>query len=552
MKAFRTALTSLSLLLVTFSVSVTTIADDGLSVEQARLKAHIDFLASDALLGRAAGSREFEIAARYVASQFEQLGMRPAGTDGSFFQEVPLVERQLVEGSGSVTVAKNGQSYALTYGDDFLMPPDGMVETQSVAAEAVFVGYGIVAPEFGHDDYADVDVEGKIVVMLTGRPEAWPTEEGAHFASGREKARHAAERGAVGRVIIATPRTQDVFSWDLYRYYYTLSSMSWVDEAGVPDGYHKVLKGAAVVHSDKAADMFDGTPMSAQDVFDADANGGVMQSFDLPVSFSLSRESAFERMTSPNILAAIPGSDPKLSDEYVVFTAHLDHLGVVEGEDGEDHIYNGALDNAAGVSMLLETARILSAERDQLRRSVLFLVVTAEEKGLLGAGYFAKQPTVPIDQLVANVNLDMPVVLYPFADMVAFGAEHSSLKDVVARAASQAGIELSPDYAPEQGYFTRSDHYKLVQEGVPAVALDVGFKSKDPSIDGEAIAREFTNAHYHKPSDEASLPIDYDAAAVFAEININIAREICNADERPTWNKGDFFGETFGPDRVAD
>ena len=182
---------------------------------------------------------------------------------------------------------------------------------------------------------------------------------------------------------------------------------------------------------------------------------------------------------------------------------------------------------------------------------MLFLVVTGEEEGLLGAGYFAKQSTVPIDNIVANINLDMPVLLYPFGDVVAFGAEHSSLKSSVARAAGEVDVALSPDPMPEQGIFTRSDHYRLVQQGIPAVYLIPGLQSRDPALDGEAIYNEFLKTHYHQPSDEISLPIDYKAGALFAEININIARDVCNNSERPTWNKGDFFGDTFAGDHAA-
>ena len=267
----------------------------------------------------------------------------------------------------------------------------------------------------------------------------------------------------------------------------------------------------------------------------------------------MKRRSTYRTLESDNVVAAIEGSDPTLKTEYLIYTAHLDHLGVIPGEEGEDEIYNGAMDNAAGVATLLETARVLMAERDQLKRSVMFLVVTGEEKGLLGAGYFASNPTVPIDRIVANINLDMPLFIYPFADVVAFGAQHSTLEAFVDRAAARAGIELSPDPMPEQGLFVRSDHYKLVQQGVPAVFLVTGFESSDPAIDAAEVFQNHIKEHYHKPSDDTDLPIDYAAGALFTEININIGRKVCNSPERPRWNEGDFFGRTFArPAELAD
>ena len=213
-----------------------------------------------------------------------------------------------------------------------------------------------------------------------------------------------------------------------------------------------------------------------------------------------------------------------------------------------EEIYNGALDNAAGVATLIETARVLAAEKNQLKRSVMFITVTGEEKGLLGAGYFANTPTVPIERLVANINLDMPLLIYPFADVIAFGAEHSTLKSFIDRAANNAGIALSPDPMPEQSLFTRSDHYKFVQQGVPAVFLVTGFTSKNGEPTGEEVSQTHIKEHYHQPSDDLNLPIDYEAGALFTEININIGREVCNSDERPRWNEGDFFGDTFARD----
>jgi len=234
-----------------------------------------------------------------------------------------------------------------------------------------------------------------------------------------------------------------------------------------------------------------------------------------------------------------------LNAEFMVYTAHLDHIGELHGEGHDDAINNGALDNASGVSVLLETARLF-ADGEAPRRSVLFLAVTAEEKGLVGSEYFAHNPTIPTGQLAAVVNLDMPLLLYDFGDVIAFGAEHSTLGETVRQAAGQVGVTLTPDPFPEQNIFVRSDHYRFVQQGVPAVFLVTGTKSMDGQTDTQAIFEAFLKDHYHTPSDDTALPIDYAAAARFTRINYGIGEIVANRLERPRWHEGDFFGETFG------
>lgn len=513
-------------------------------VSEAALRAHIEFLASDSLKGRDTGSPGHQIAAEYVAAEFSKLGMKPGGENNTFFQAVPLVESNQINDSLTAVIHTPVGDVGLSYPDQYIMGPDSKRATVSVTADLVFVGYGIVAPEFGHDDYAGIDAEGKIVVMLQGRPLHWPTEEGAHLSSGREKRRHAVAAGAIGRIIIQTPRGSTAFPWISNYPYLNVPGMRWVGPDGNPDGYDPQLRGSMYLNKDAAGVLFQDSGHTADELFAADSEGAAVTAFPMKTRATLSRQSSHRYIKSPNVIGIIEGSDPELRDEYLVYTAHLDHIGVIPGKPGEDDIYNGALDNAAGVATLLEAARILSQE--QLKRSIMFLVVTAEEKGLLGASYFASNPTVPIDSLVANINLDMPVLLYPFADVVAFGAEHSTLKHYVERAANAAGIELSPDPQPEQALFTRSDHYELVKKGVPAVFLVTGYKSSNPSMDGQAIYQAHVVNGYHKPNDDIHQPIDYQAGALFTQININIGREICNDPKRPRWNDGNFFGKQFG------
>jgi hypothetical protein len=520
-------------------------SNEALQVSPDALRGHIEFLASDSLRGRDTGSRGHRVAADYVAAEFTKLGLKAAGDEGSYFQRVPMIEQKLGQGSATAVLHSAGGDVVLEYPRQFMMGPDRINASREVTAAMVFVGYGIVAEEFGHNDYEGLDVEGKIVVSISGRPQSWPTEEGAHLGGGREKARQAVERGAVGRVILHTPREEETFPYDDELKYIDVPGMDWVGPDGMPDGHWPQLLGGAFLNLDAAALLFEGSPVPLEDIYAADRADEEIPHFELPTSITLARESSHRLFDSPNVVAILEGSDPELKNEFLVYSAHLDHLGVIKNEEGIEEIYNGAMDNAAGIATLLETARVLSAEKHKLKRSVLFIAVTGEEKGLLGSGYFASNPTVPIESLVANINLDMPLILYQFADVIAFGAEHSSLKASVAKAAKRAGVELAPDPIPEQGLFTRSDHYRFVQQGVPSVFLVTGFTDRNPDNEFGQVFQNFIKQHYHQPSDNIELDIDYEGGALFAEINVNIGREICNDPQRPTWNEGDFFGDTF-------
>ena len=514
------------------------------------IEAHMQFLASDELAGRETGSKEHEIASLYIATQLQALGLLPAGENGSYFQRVPLRKARLAQDSARFTLHVDGKDTELRYPKAFFTGPSMQYPQTDVTAPLVFAGYGLVSKEFALDDYAGLDVKGKIVVLLAGRPDSLPSEEAAHLNSLKTKL--AAERGAVGIITIHTPKQEKTRPYATSLLYLNAPSMEWLQADGTPADSYPDLKAGAYVHPDAAAALFTKAEHSLADIFTQLDNKQNPAGFELGVTASLSRRSAHEQISSPNVIAMLPGSDPVLKDEYVVITAHSDHIGLANDLRTDDKINNGAMDNAAGVSILLETARLFSQLPQAPKRSVLFVVVTGEEKGLLGADYFANNPTKPIDKLVANVNLDMPVLLYPFADMVAFGANHSSLGKVVERAAAKEGIALSPDPMPEQAIFTRSDHYTLVKKGVPAVFLMTGFKSQDPSQDGGKIWGSFFAKHYHKPSDDIpSLikdygAIRYDAGAVFANINYNIALDIANTEQRPYWLKQSFFSGVFG------
>ena len=323
-----------------------------------------------------------------------------------------------------------------------------------------------------------------------------------------------------------------------------MPSMSWLDGEGRVFPDFSQLQGGALVHFDAAGALFEGSEYELQSLLEMDEAGEPLPQFSLEGTIRLAQSSSHETIESNNVAAYLPGSDPLLNGEFVTYTAHLDHIGEMHGDDHEDAINNGALDNASGISVMLETARLFT-EQDAPRRSVLFLAVTAEEKGLVGSEYFAQNPTMPIDRLAGVVNLDMPLLLYDFGDVIAFGAEHSTLGDAVSQAAADYGVNLTPDPFPEQNIFVRSDHYRFVQQGVPSVFLVTGPTSMDGETDTMPIFQGFLTKHYHAPSDDLNLPIDYRAAARFTRINTRIGEIIGNQLERPSWHEGNFFGETF-------
>lgn len=517
----------------------TSAAPQTVSADAQTLRAHLEFLASDALEGRDTGSRGHEIAAQYIASEFKKLGLEPAGDDDTYYQRIRFRRSSLVDGSATMVVDTGDNQVELEYGKEFLTGPSAYAEQTDVTAPVVFVGYGLVSEEFGLNDYANVDVDGKIVMMVSGRPADLPSEEGAHLNSSKTK--FAAERGAVGIINLHTPMREEVRPFKVSAMYQRAPSVTWVNADGEPNLAYKNLTGSAYVDFAAAEPLFVNAAISLDEVFAQLEKGEQPKPFELGVSVTLQRASEHEEITSPNVAAILPGSDPELRDEYVLYTAHSDHIGMTQDLSQDDHINNGAMDNASGVSVLLETARMFVEADTQPKRSILFLSVTAEERGLLGADYFAHYPTVPLQQIVANVNLDMPVLLYDFADVIAFGSTHSTLGESVAEAAGQYGIELSEDPMPEQAIFTRSDHYPFVKKGVPAVFLMTGFTAKGEDENGGEIWGQFFAEHYHRPSDQPSLPINYEAGVVFTNINYEIGQTIANDAERPRWLPDSFF-----------
>jgi len=509
-------------------------ADDPSAV---RIKADMAFLASDTLKGREAGTPEYDMAARYVMDQMKQIGLQPAGDKGGYFQHVPLIaDRPKDEGKLTLT-DETGKVIPLVFGQDYLVGGDVLHPNLEIRAPLVFVGYGLVAPEHGRDDYAGLDVKGKIVVALSGAPKFLQTEERAYYRSGRVKLKAALDHGAVGYVSIGTLTGERLYPFANIVRQYKSWGMTWRKPDGKPFVAVTLpqLAGISVAGAPKLLGV-DAVKILAA----AETQEGAIKGFALPLTLKVETHTEVKNFESENIVGLLPGSDPKLKNEYVVLSGHLDHIGITPPVKG-DSINNGALDNASGVATTLEVARLLKAHPP--RRSVLFLIDTAEEKGLIGAEYFARNPTVPLSAISADVDLDMPILTYEFTDVVAFGADRSSIGPSVRRAAAQMNIKLSPDPMPDEGIFTRSDHYRFVEQGVPAVFLATGYANG-----GKAATEFFMRTNYHKPSDDLSQPIRYDMGAKFARLNAAITRELADG-ARPSWNKGDFFAAKFAKGR---
>ena len=518
------------------------------NADEARIATDVRTLADDQFEGREAGTRGYDLAADYVAKRYRELGLAPAGDDGTYFQAVPLLRATIQQEGAALAITRNGRTIALRFQDQFLPAPNYHQAAHAVEAPAVFVGQGVHAPELGHDDFAGLDLTGKVAVLFPGAPARFDHDRRAFYSSSREKLREIAARGAVGVVWVNTPKQEAGAPWKEDAANWRESSMRLRGPDGKGIDTYPQLQGVAYVSAAAADLVFADGPKPAAQLFDA-AEAGTLRGFDLPGTVRLAGRTTLAPVESRNVVARLPGSDAALANEHIVFSAHLDHVGVGVAVEG-DTIYNGALDNALGVAIMLEAARTLKAAGAP-KRSTLFVAVTAEEKGLLGAQWFATHPTVPAEGMVANINIDMPVLLAPSKDVIPVGVEHSTLKDVLAESTRAVGVQQSPDPFPEEVVFVRSDQYAFIRAGVPAVYLMGGMVSADGERDPKLAFQNFLRKHYHRPSDEATLPIAWGDALRMAKLNADIAQRIGNAPQRPRWNPGNFFGTRFARPAAA-
>ncbi|RYF98001.1 MAG: M20/M25/M40 family metallo-hydrolase, partial [Caulobacteraceae bacterium] len=382
----------------------------------------------------------------------------------------------------------------------------------------------------------------KFVVTLIGTPKGM-TPDQIKAAGGSDKPKTAGKNGALGVLYLITPENlKGTFPWAQAMGFFARPQTNWLSPTGAPGGEDPGIQIGAYVNPTAGAALFEGAPMTADQVFAASTQPGAIKGFALKQKVTTERTSKVKTISSPNVIGLLPGSDPKLAAEYVVLSAHLDHDGVDPKLTG-DQIYNGAMDNASGVATMLEAARAFKQSGKPPKRSILFVALTAEEDGLLGSDYLAHYPVTGTGKVVADVNLDMPILLYDFQDVVAFGAEHSTMGPIVEAAAARMGVTLSPDPMPQEQLFLRSDHYSFVKAGVPSVFLVTGFKNG-----GEKAFKDFLATNYHKVSDQISQPFNWEAGAKFARLNYLIAREIADGAEAPRWYEGNTYGDRYAKD----
>ena len=495
------------------------------------LRAHVEFLADDLLEGRKAGTRGFDVAARYVATQFAAAGL--VAPEVGWLQPVPMItSKPAVKQESTLYIGKRPFPHR---GDALVgaSVKDGAVD---LTLEIVFAGYCIDSPEMGIDDFAGLDVKGKAVACLGGFPKGMASDVGAFLSSRRSLM--AQERGAIATVNLRTLQTEKIIPWARALEYSEDGFTTWIQKDGTPYRLAPLMRAIAFLNRPAADALFEAAARSFADVLaEADREGGRPRGFPLPHNVRFKAASDQTRFASNNVLGLLPGSDPRLAREVVVLVAHLDHLGTRNGE-----VYHGAIDNAAGVATLIEVARVLAASPQRPKRSVLFAAVTGEEMGLLGSQYLAKNPAFKDAVHVAVVCLDSPILTYDFADVIAFGEEHSTMGPAIANAVRRAGVASTPDPVPAQGLFTRTDHYSFVKEGVPGVFLVTGFANG-----GKKAFDDYERTAYHRPADNMGQPIDWGAAAKFARINYLIARDVADAAQRPLWYEDGLIGRTYAP-----
>jgi Zn-dependent M28 family amino/carboxypeptidase len=490
--------------------------------------AHIVYLADDKLQGRETGSDGHRQAANYVAEQFKKAGLKPGGVNG-YLQPVDFVSRRVVEETSSLTLIRDGVEVPVKLGEEAMLNMR-IDHAKTIEAPLVFAGYGLTIPETRYDDLADLDLEGKVAVVLVGFPVGTPGPLGSHYLNVRWQGLMAA--GAVGTLAIQNPKGQDI-PWERVMPTRFLPQMVLADPS-LDEAAGQQLNVA--VNPARAEKFFEGSGHTFKEILELANAGKPMPKFALPARIRSVVTVDRTPVASDNVVGILPGTDPKLKNEYVVVTAHLDHLGAGAPVNG-DGIYNGAMDNASGIATLIETAK-QAASKKRFKRSVAFVAVTAEEKGLLGSRYFANRPTIPARGLVANLNTDMFLPLFPMKSLVVQGLEESDLADDLRRVAAKQRIEVLTDPEPERNAFTRSDQYSFIRRGIPALSLKVGFTKDSPEHE---IVRKWRTERYHSVRDDLLQPLDKQAAVDFNRVYVAVVEAVANRPTRPAWNSDSFF-----------
>jgi Zn-dependent M28 family amino/carboxypeptidase len=503
---------------------------------------HIKVLADDKLEGRDTGSRGEREAQKYAVEQFQRAGALPAGVDG-FYQPVKFVSRQIVEKDCSLTLIRDGKREPLMLGEDAIIGTRVMPAPE-VEAPLIFAGYGLKVPEKNYDDFAGLDVRGKIIVILAGSPADIPAALASHYQTAAERWKVLRAAGVVGFVSISNPASMDI-PWSRIALNRQHPSMDLdYPEFNETEG----AKLAVTVNPASAEKFFAGSGHTFEEIAALGKDRKALPHFQLPISIAAKTRVDVTKVESANLVAKLPGSDPALKDEYVVLSAHLDHIGIGEPING-DRIYNGAMDNGSGSALVMDMAASFQKNPDKLRRSILLVLVTGEEKGLLGSKYFAAHPTVPPKSIVADVNVDMFLPIIPLKLLTVLGLDDSDLGDRVRQIAQSHGVRVQPDPEPLRNLFVRSDQYNFIRHGIPSVIMSI---APEPGSPDQKLFKDWLTQRYHAPSDDLNQPVDLGAAAKYEEIVRALLVDIVNSDHRPEWKPDSFFRRYAEPVKIGE
>ena len=493
---------------------------------------HVKVIADDSMEGRETGSLGLRKAEAYATEQLKRSGLEPAGTDG-FYQNIRFVQRQIDEKNSYAFLTRNGQSNPVALGDDAYFSTRVEGADQEIDAPLVFAGNGLQVPESHLDELAGLDLKGKVVVYLAGSPAMVPGSLAAHYGGLAQRWKAYAAAGALGIIVIPNPASMDI-PWSRMSLNRAHPSVDLAD----PEFNEVAGLKVALVFNPAAADtLFAGSGHSFAEVAALGRDRKELPAFPLAVSLKAQAVIEKAQIDSANVVAKLSGNDPNLKAEYVVLSAHIDHVGIGAAVNG-DRIYNGAMDNGSGTAAVLDIAASFKQHPEKLKRSVIFLLLTAEEKGLLGSKYFAAKPTVAAKAIVADINIDMFLPVVPLKVLRVQGINDSTLGDEAAEVAKSFGVKAVPDPEPLRNLFVRSDQYNFIRRGVPSLVMDVFYESNSPE------AQKFKNwltERYHAPSDDTDQPVDLRSAALYEEIVRGLLVKTANAAQRPQWKADSFF-----------
>ena len=509
------------------------VAQPRLYFDKDSLRKHIFFLGNDSLEGRGTGTKGGELAAEYLSTQLKKLGVTPIRENNTFFQLIPM--HGSIPLKESVLRMQTGETiHDFELGRDYLLYKTGAQTFLPESVPLVFVGYGIIAPEFDYNDYQFVDVAGKIAVFLSGEPNSSDPEyfkgpDPTVYMHAEAKHRLAISRGALGSIMIMNPRYETHRTWK-----------DWQEEFSFEDvtlAYSATSQLSVVMNPQAASLLFEGAPMSLDALLRSKDN---IASFPLPAKISFRGDFIEREFIANNVIGILHGNDPNLRDTYVILSAHYDHLGIGLPVRG-DSIYNGVMDNAAGVAAVLEIARTFSQSPEKPRRSIIFLFLTGEEKGLLGSIYYTDHPVKPLYETVANINVDGLAMFDIFKDVVGFGAGLSGLGEILADVCNELKLEISPiptEFSASESYF-RSDQISFAQVGIPSILIMEGLHYKNLTAEeGRNRQIEWLKNYYHTPFDDLNQPLNFDAAIQHCYLLFKFCRRVANQVTEPQWKSG--------------